>query len=305
MPFTSTGRSFTYHDWTNAVGDQSRWALADDLHTDPNPKPVMLFCHGSGSLFDQFSASPAWTPMRDRLIENGWVYVEALGLSATHWGHREAVESYALTLHEAAAQHPLGPVTLYGTSMGGTVSSSLATQVSYGMTEHVAGLILSAPVQSMLQYGLVDGGFWNMIPWYGDPRVDEPAFIAATEPQDPLRFPAEDYAGLPVLWLAGTHDTAVPVEPHARAQYDRVKAFAHPASEIRVLGGGTHGGPLGQHIMVDPWWDFLRRTQGLLPDAVALGFSDDDAVTDQTALHYPPPWKAAAPLTTPAPSCPT
>src|SRR5690554_3732350 len=107
------------------MGDNNTYCLADAEVSTSTVKPVFLFCHG-------------------------WFVVEGDGWSPTHWGRPEAGESYAATLTELAELFPLGPVTIMGRSMGGLVSSALATQDRYGIKPHVAGLMVNAGVQSLV-----------------------------------------------------------------------------------------------------------------------------------------------------------
>lgn len=290
MPTTAEGTAYTIHARTNAVGDPMRWAVADRYANDGIRKPTLLYCHGASGDETQFSGF-SWVGLRDRIIDNGWVWVEALGLSDVHWGHEAACESYALALTETAQLHPLGPVVILGRSMGGTVSSSLATQDRYGIKPHVAGLIQNSAVQSLIQYMIVDGRYSSAIPYFGDPTVNEAAWLAASAPYDPIRFAPEDYAGLAVQWLAGTADNAVPVETHAQAQYARVASHCAHA-EIHINQGATHTYP-STYTMSQEMWSFALRAVGNR-ERVQLTRAGQSF---GSAYYVRQPWRQVEPLT--------
>lgn len=290
MPTTASGTGYTIRARTNAMGDPMQWAVADSAYAGSR-KPVLLYCHGAGGDEAQFSTS-GWTAMRDAVIDNGWVYVEALGMSETHWGHEAACESYALALTETAQLHPLGPVVILGQSMGGTVSSSLATQDRYGIKPHVAGLIQTSAVQSLIQYMVTDGKYSGGIPYYGNPTVDEAAWMAASAPYDPIRFDPADYTGLAVQWLAGDADTSVPMGPNAQAQYARVNSYCAHA-EIHTRAGMVHAYPTAAD-MRGTLWPFAARAAGRSLEKVGLVLDGHELAT---AHYVRQPWRQVEPLT--------
>lgn len=157
MAVTSSGVSYTPRTWTNAVGDPCVWAVADRLRYTTWRKPALLYCHGNGGGYNYFTNSSAYQRFRDLLIDNGWVYIEALGKSASHWGREFAMESYAAAAKEAAAKHPLGTLVIHGRSMGGTVASSLAAKPEWGLSQHVVGLLLESAVQDMYDRHVLNG----------------------------------------------------------------------------------------------------------------------------------------------------
>lgn len=298
MATTAAGTRYTPRTWTNATGDPSIWAVADHLYSTPHRKPVLLFCHGNGSGYDSFTVGNQYRRLRDTLIDAGWVYIETLGGSASHWGREFAMESYAAACLEAAAMHPLGTVVAYGRSMGGTVSSSLALKPEWGMKQYVTGLVLEAAVQS-LEYRHVTMGK-SLNGQYPEGRSSEggnyAAFMEASEPFDPLRFNANLYGDMAVQFIHGTADDNVWPEGHVYPQYARIKDHALYA-DMHLRGLGTHGvGDSGDDEVFDPAWNFMRKAQGLYPEYVTISDSSGGAEYTTQATYYRPGWRIARPL---------
>lgn len=291
MPVTAAGTPFTVHTWTNAEGDPSVWAVADHLENTDYRKPVLLYCHGSGGTETQFTdRSPR---LRDALIDNGWVYIESLGGGTQHWGREFAMQSYVAAATEAAQMHPLGQVVVMGRSMGGTVSSSLALKPEWGFKQYVCGLLLDSGVQSLVYWHITMGKGLNG--QYPDAAVDEQAFLEASEPFDPLRFPVSLYEDMPVQFVSGTHDASVPIEGNAEPQYERIRSVA-PYAGIFRRGLGTHNTTEPNDDPVfNTHWTFIRQAQGLYPHNVNL--SVGGSAVQLSGVHYPTGWRTAAPLT--------
>lgn len=292
MATTAAGTVYTVRQWTNAVGDPSTWAVADHLINTTYRKPVLLYCHGNGGSELSFSNGNQYAPLRDALIDNGWVYIEALGGDRSNWGREFAMEAYRAAVTEVAAMHPLGTLVILGRSMGGCVSSSLALKEEWGLKQHVTGLLLEAAVQS-LEFRHIDRGKW-LNDQYPEGRADKggnyEAFMAASEEFDPMRFDVSLYADMPVQFVHGTHDDNVLPEGHAIPQYHRIKDYAL-YSDLYLRGLGTHTvAESADPEIMRPSWDFIRKAQGLYPHPVRLA--------DSTAgLHYAPGWRQAVPLT--------
>lgn len=293
MPTTAAGTPFTLHEWTNAEGDPSVWAVADHLENTDYRKPVLLYCHGSGGTETQFTTR--YLRLRDALIDNGWVYIESLGGGEQHWGREFAMASYVAAATEAAAMHPLGSVVVMGRSMGGTVASSLALKPKWGLKQYVSGLLLDSAVQSLYYWHVTMGK--SLHGQYPDASEDEQAFLDASEDFDPLRFPTYLYSNMPVQFVHGTHDESVPIEGNAEPQYARIRPLAQYA--------GTFRRGLGTHNTTEPnddpnfnaHWEFVRRAQGLHPEPVSVAL--DGEPVELSGLYYPRGWRHgdALPLT--------
>lgn len=297
MAVTSTGVSYTPRTWTNAVGDQCIWAVADRLRYTEWRKPALLYCHGNGGGYNYFTNSSGYTRFRDLLIDNGWVYIETLGRDASHWGREFAMESYALAAKEAATRHPLGTLVLHGRSMGGTVSSSLAVKPEYGLSQHVVGLLLESAVQDMYDRHVVRG--YSLNGQYPEGRPSQSgnpsAFAAAVAPFNPIQFDTALYANMPVQFIHGDADDNVTPGPNPEAQLARIQSVA-PYSNLVLRPGGTHGvSESGDLAFVTPAWEFVRRAQNLFPVPI-VGRIAGTGTTARGAL-YGGAWITAEPLT--------
>lgn len=296
MPTTASGTAYTATTWNNFYGDPCVWAVADHLADTPHRKPVLMFCHGNGSDYDHFTTGNQYRRLRDTLIDAGWVYVETRGMSVSHWGREFAMRSYVAAAVEAAQQHPLGTVVLYGRSMGGTVSTSLAVKPEWGFTQHVVGLCLESAVQDLYERHVVRGYSLNGQYPEGRPSQggDPTAFAEASEPFDPMRFSPDLWADMPVQFIHGTHDDNV-LPTDALRQLDRIRPYA-PYAHAWLRGLGTHGtGESGDDEVFGPAWRFIRRAQGR--HAEPVGLSLGGAPVAMTGRYYRHGWRTALPLT--------
>lgn len=297
MAVTAAGTAYTPHTWTNVTGDPSIWAVADHLAATDYRKPVLLFCHGNGSDYNSFTVGGQYRRLRDALIDAGWVYIETLGGSVSHWGREFAMASYTAACREAAAMHPLGTVVAYGRSMGGTVSSSLALKDEWGLRPHVVGLCLESAVQSLYFRHVTRGKSLNGQYPEGRPDHggDPQEFADASAPFDPLRFPVSLFADMPVQFIHGTADDNVLPEGHCLPQHARIKDIA-PYADLHLRGLGTHGtGDSGDDEVFDPAWEFINTAQGLWPRPVSVSLGGAPMAASGT--YYPRGWRQAVPLT--------
>lgn len=297
MATTAAGTAYTPRSWTNATGDPSTWAVADHLADTDYRKPVLIYCHGNGSDYLTFTEGNQYRRLRDRVIDAGWVYIEARGGSISHWGREFAMESYAAAAHEVATLHPLGTAVVYGRSMGGTVATSLAVKPEWGLSQHIVGLCLEAAVQDMYDRHVIRG--YSLNGQYPEGRPDQggdpEAFDEANAPFNPIRYDPQLWADMPVQFIHGTHDDNVTPGPNAQAQYARIKDIA-PYAGLYLRGLGTHGtGDSSDDEVFGPAWEFLRRAQGLYPTPVSLVL--DGSPTTLAGVHYQQGWRQAVPLT--------
>lgn len=276
MPATNTGTEYTEHLFTNSFGDTCHYLVADHLAGNNSRKPYLLYCHGSGGPYNQFAEDPGnggvWYELRSLLIDNGWVIVEGQGTgqggnTTENWGSTAGCESYAEAFTTASAAEPSSHLLIMGRSMGGMCATLLAVDPTYGLAASVKGLIINSGVQSLaawLDSAPPASNLDYLTATYGvDPRIDRAGFLAAAADHDPIQLAPSMYDGLPLRWLAGTHDDVVFVEGNARAQYERLQGHAVNPTLI-VKGFGTHGsGSVGTYDMTEPMWDFLQHPRGL------------------------------------------
>lgn len=254
MPTTPNGTVYTVTDFTPAGGHLSRYALPDGRMGDPNI-PTVLYLHGSGGGYNQFSAASYWAKMRNALIDAGWAYIEGEG-SGEHWGNQSGRGSYEATFTHAGGLFDIGPVVILARSMGGILGPWLYLY-STVIAPRAVGLIVNSGTQD-LAYRYENGGYGVISTAYG--FVDT-GYETATAGHDPLLFPVADWAGKNAQWLIGTADTQVPPEPHGIALHSRVAGVLDDG-ELITVQGATHSAP-GTYEEVAPMMGFLDRVTGV------------------------------------------
>jgi pimeloyl-ACP methyl ester carboxylesterase len=257
MATTSTGTVYTRHDFTPAGGDLSRYAVADAVAGKADI-PTVLYCHGNGGGYNQFSASQ-WTQLRDTLFDTGWAYIEGTGGGLSSWGNDAARTSYEKAFQHVDGILDIGPVVILARSMGGIIGSWLGTQ-SPVIAPRCAGMIFNSATQDF-------GYRWST---YQDPDVmtaygmTNPAqFATATAGRDPMLFPLSVWEGRSALWIVGSADATVPAERHGIAMHDRAGSVMTRADLHVVLGAGHESGVGGTYDEVPAMMAFLNHVAAL------------------------------------------
>lgn len=272
------------------------------------PVPTVLYCHGAGGLYDNFTASPQWEPLRDWLLENGWAWVEGTGGvddagGQYNWGNQNARDAYLAYLAQAGTILDVGTVVVLGRSMGGMVGSWLATQSP--IAGDVAGFIANSAVGSMFvggDYNDPDPMTQNMAVFAGsairtaygisdpDPAVWYPALQVAAADYAPELYDPAVWTGRNALFLYGDNDVTVPWWPRgwqeAREDFSNLLAY----DQVALKPGGTHGTAVGTYDMVDQMGAFLERTVGSFPvlPTGAVPVWEGTPGASSSVLPYPP-----------------
>lgn len=256
MPTTPNGTAYTWHDFTPAGGDLSRYAAPDNSN---GPIDLILFCHGAGGLYDQFSSS-VFTGLRNRIIDAGWGYVESYG-HGDNWGSPQGMTDYRLAYEYAEAQ--LGGVrnlVVLGRSMGGLVASSLYVHDPV-ISQKASGLIVNSGTQDLV-YRYSVAGSTQKAEFRAQYGVStEAEWLAMAPAYDPMQFPLGDWAGRKVMQLVGDMDDGVPPAMHGLAMRARVhKTLSRSVLDVRY--GGDHSAANGSYLQVEPMFQFIQQVTG-------------------------------------------
>lgn len=289
MPATSNGTPYTVRTVDLPGHGKVVWAVADAL-VAATDIPFVLYAHGSGGSYNQFAALPAWSGMRDWLIDNGWGWVEGTGGGTGSWGNTQAQDDYMAYLDHLDGQVDVGQLVLLGRSMGGLVTAWL-----YAMSpikDRFSGWINNSGVSTMFVGN--DAGTssqWTTSrQWrdaiYGAYGVTNDAQLAAFG-HAPESWNASVWTGKKILACYGTADYTVPWYPRGASTLRGIWAGLPDVDEISVRTGGDHSASNGSYLDVPAMSAFLASIGGgAVPPASRIGWRIRQAWTVLSGKRY-------------------
>lgn len=250
MPTTPGGTPYTVATISDPTAGTIRYGYPSSLPAD---MVTVLYAHGSGGAYNQFETLSAWTGLRNALIDAGAGWIESTGGGTRSWGNPDAQAAYEAAYTRVAAVLDLGDVVILGRSMGGLVAAWLYTQSS---VVPAVGLIVNSGVQDVVAYydGTSPESQASILTAWG--AADRAALVTASATDNPVNYPASDWAGLNVMQLVGTADTTVPRADHGDAM--RTVYAGQPAIDLLdVRTGGDHSQTNGCYLEVDDMLAFI------------------------------------------------
>ena len=276
MPATPKGTAYTVTTAPIPGHTQALYGVADAVKNSADI-PTVVFCHGAGGSYSQFSASSAWDDLRFWLIDNGWAWVEGSGgpsyeQGAQHWASPYARAAYTAYIDWLDSKINAGVMVPLGRSMGGLMASWLYLRSP--IASRCGGMIANAGVQT-IAYGTVSDpdpdrrptaqhfGYAMRIAYGVDNYND---LIAASLDHDPMNWDPTLWDGKKVLQIAGTADTTVP--PHTRG-YEPLRALYSGRTAVDLVdlkvGGDHSGGDAGTINRTEAMTSFLASIGGGAP----------------------------------------
>jgi hypothetical protein len=301
---TTSGTPFSVLSSTIPGHDQATLAVPN---SPTGPVPLLVFCHGSGGGFDQFTTASVWQPMRDWLIDNGWGWVEGTGAPTpaageNGWGNAAARAAYLAYIAWAKTQVDAGPLVVLGRSMGGIVAHWLAGRSP--IAGEVAGLIANAAVSTMFVGDGPGAGtsvsrssaayFSNLGDAFGVPYGSTPDWyqqlqVAAAD-YAPENWAPSTWTGKKILHLYGTTDTSVPWYPRGGSRLREIWA-GRPAIDRVAYNGGDHGAS-GPYLLVPEMTEFLTEVGGAPGTDVSMPLYFDGSTPNTSQWSFA--WTGAA-----------
>ena len=153
MPTTPNGTVYSDRTFTSSKGYTSTMLVPTSIDGTGTPVHTVLFCHGSGTgdRSRTFSDSTMLTPLKNALMDGGYMLIEG-HVGGDHWGNQRGVDAYvALVKDSAKLYNPIASLMVYGRSMGGTVACHLATQERRSSPTSRAVFELRRPVPLLVE----------------------------------------------------------------------------------------------------------------------------------------------------------
>ncbi len=259
---TSNGSAFITTEGTLASGDAVVRAVPENWNGS-SALPFVLYCHGAGGAYNQFTTLAAWEGLRTWLVDNGFGWVECSG-NNDNWGNIAGRTAYEQAYQWAAGALPLanGKLIVIGRSMGGLVSSWLYTQSTI-VAPQAAGWVCSSGVVNLEHRYSVHSGESSksaMRSKFG--ATSDADFITKSTPSDPMKFDLSVWSGKKILNLIGTADDNVEPPFNGTMLKDRVQGtVALNGYDVKV--GGDHGTVNGTYFQVPAMTSFISNVTGI------------------------------------------
>lgn len=204
---TSTSRAgiedqFPGAHWT-ASGAANIRVATPTTYDSRRPLPVLMAFHGNGSNALHFADNANGYGVANAFLAAGYLVVSAdNNANVSTWGAQAGLDAYYLAYKYVRDNYPIGPLVLYGNSMGGMEALlSLAERRLPG----IAALILTVPATNLAENyanALFTATITTAYGISGD-------YAAKTAGHDPTLLPMTAYRGVPIWALYASDDASV------------------------------------------------------------------------------------------------
>lgn len=188
--------------WTASGAANIRVAMPT-VFDSRKPVPVVLGFHGNGSNATHFGDNANGYGVSNAFLAAGYAVVSAdNNANVSTWGAQAGLDAYYLAYKYVRDNYPIGPLVLYGNSMGGMEALlSLAERRLPG----VAALILTVPATNLAENyanALFTATITTAYGISGD-------YATKTAGHDPTLLPMTAYRGVPIWALYASDDASV------------------------------------------------------------------------------------------------
>lgn len=225
--------------WNSINGNNIRIAFPPN-YDSRIPAPVVLYTHGStgNELSPAVQGGPT-TAVANALNAAGCIVASTVGKSAAaspanpgdEWGNQSILDSVVALYRYIRDRYAIGPVVIWGQSMGGL--AALLTTANHSIPG-IAAVMLNEPVCS-LSAAFTGGTFGAGIKDAYNLAANGSDYASKTAGHDPMLFPPAAYRGIP-MWLSTSNgDTYVPPADHVN------KIVTKLTDPVVYMGTGQHG----------------------------------------------------------------
>lgn len=270
MPVTAKGTAYTVTTIDlGAPHGLMVYALPDRIKTESNI-PTILYAHGAGGAYNNFTLSNAWSGLRDSWIDAGGAYVEGSGGSSVgpqNWGNDVAMLAYPAYLATAKTKFSVGKVALLGRSMGGLVTAHLYANDTVG---EFAGWVNNSGVSTVF----ISTEDVRSSAEYFAPTILN-SWEVATQAEllsamtlsnaVPELYPQSMWEGKNILCCYGDEDTTVPWAVRGAEPLTSIWGDTLRIGQVALRPGGDHSGGNGSYFQVNDMMEFLADVCELEP----------------------------------------
>ena len=218
--------------------------LASDVRT----VPVVMGAHGFGDEAGAWLDQRATIPLRDALLEAGYVIVSPYHES--EFGNADGQSRIKRARSYVGQVWGVSGTVLMGFSMGGGISAVALHQKTLS---DVRGAFLSAPLLDWSEvYPTIHDDFTfraSAALFAAYDATDQEQFLVNSAAYDPMRQPATAYAGIRALVRSSPEDTAIDRDTNALRWISLVQGHAAQVYDSEATGehgSASHFGDTGE-----------------------------------------------------------
>jgi hypothetical protein len=218
--------------WSSNAGNNCKLELPP-AYDSRTPVPLVIAFHGNSSDENLFTDNAGQKTVGDALVNAGFAVLSAAYSPGTStWGAQGSLDAYYAAYKWTRDNYAIGPVALYGNSMGGI--ESLLTLAERRIPGIVAWVGMSPAFDLANAYA--NATFTATInAAYGIPGSG--TYAAQTAGHDPALMAGSAFRGLPMRAWAATDDATVPKVNNADPLMALVAPFAVEGSVVATTGG--------------------------------------------------------------------
>jgi len=269
--------------WGRDGDDQPIHMSLPKNHDSRVPVPLVIMHHGYGgselSIFNDSLAPQAY----EGLLESGYAVLSINGgpyQGGNTFGNALSQVYIEKAYKWAAERYAIGPVLLWGVSMGGlVVSNALARRA----IPNIMGVLYTYPALDIKSVWNNGNGDFAVPLRAAYNLTSDSQFDAATKAFDPMRQSVHAFRGVPMRFYASPQDEVALMSVHTTPFAAKMVAAGYDATVVQCTG--LHGDP--SHFKPSDYVDFFNRcigqmsvTETLQDSPSASGFDDAGAKAD-------------------------
>jgi alpha-beta hydrolase superfamily lysophospholipase len=198
------------------------------------PSPLVIYFHGAGATELQMFTDAGQTVCQ-ALNDAGYIVASSTGGGTDTWGNQTSLDAYAALYRYVRDRYSIGPVLLFGNSMGGLISLLLLSQSVVPGIAGWCGVYPSISLAGMF----ANPSFTAAIKTAYGINASGSDYDTKTLSRDPMLLLPSAFRRVPMLMFASASDTTVPKSQHSDRFAARLSQTARSISVVTATG--AHG----------------------------------------------------------------